>query len=62
MVVVAENNYEHMCTRFRGQNTGNFIKIIKIHQLIIKIHQLMSGGGEQPRAHVHSFSREEGDG
>jgi len=43
MVMVAENNYKHMCTRFQEQNTGNFIKIIKIHATIENEHA--DGGG-----------------
>jgi len=45
MVVVADNNYKHMCTCFREQNTGNFIKIIKIHATIENEHADDGGGG-----------------
>ncbi len=46
-----------------GYHTGNFVKTIKIHWWV---HTLIfggegdgGGGGEQLRAHVHSFSRAE---
>ena len=44
-----QNSYPHLWkifpTDFRGQNTGNFIKIIKIHATIENEHADGGGGG-----------------